>query len=73
MTELVKSYLGYAIEVKKRMDEIAQLMKKAIDIEELKSLRARYNLLQDERYEILGVASEMIRLYGEQKRASGEY
>ena len=72
MTELIKSYLHAAATVKKRMDELTALMKNEKDVDKLKSFRARRNILEDERYEMLGVVSEMIRL-SVGKNASGDY
>jgi hypothetical protein len=71
MTELIKSYLNTAAIIKKRMDELAELMKNEKDIEKLKSLRLRRSLLEDERYEMLGVVSDMIRA-SVKKNASGD-
>lgn len=72
MTELINSYLKSAQIVKKRMDELSELMKKEKDIDTFKSLQARRNLLEDERYDMLGIVSQMIELSDDYKKASGD-
>lgn len=72
MTELINSYLKAAQLVKKRIDEISEIMKCEKDIEVLKALKARRDLLEDERYDMLGVVSEMIKQSEDYERVSGD-
>ena len=72
MTELINSYLTAASLVKKRIDEISEIIKKECDLDTLKSLRARKSLLEDERYDMLGIVSEMIQQSKDYKMASGD-
>ena len=72
MTELIKSYLAVASMVRNRMTELTQQMKEEEDADKLKSLRIRRDILQDERYEMLGVVSEMIHRNSETEKASGD-
>lgn len=72
MTELIKSYLAAASMVRNRMAELTQQMKEETNADKLKSLRMRRDILQDERYEMLGVVSEMIHRKTETEKASGD-
>lgn len=72
MTELIKSYLAAAAMVRNRITELTQQMKEEKDADKLKLLRIRRDILQDERYEMLGVVSEMIHRNIEIEKASGD-
>ena len=60
MTELIKSYLETAKILKQRIDEISEMMKTETDLQNHKSLKARKETLEDERYDMLGVVVEML-------------
>lgn len=72
MTELIKSYLAAAAMVRKRMTELTEQMKEETDADKLKTLRIRRDLLQDERYEVLGVVSEIIRRNTQSEKVRGD-
>ncbi len=72
MIELIKSYLRSANLLKKRIDELFEEMKREEDQDKFVSLRRRRDILIEERYDLLGTVSEMVRLYSEANTACGE-
>lgn len=71
MTELIKSYLDTAKLLKVRIEEISEELKTETDLPKHKSLKARKEMLEDERYDMLGVVVQMIE-YSEEKFACGD-
>jgi len=71
MTELIKSYLDTAKLLKVRIEEISEELKTETDLLKHKSLKARKEMLEDERYDMLGVVVQMIE-YSEEKFVCGD-
>ncbi len=60
MTELLRQYLEANTKVQHRIEEISKIMKGNINSEELKNLRRRKEILQQEKYELSSTISEII-------------
>lgn len=73
MTELIRSYLDTAKLLKERICQITQTIKNSTNADEIKALNTRRDLLEDERYDMLGAVSAMLEYVGEEKVASGDY
>jgi len=71
MTELIKSYLDTARVLKERIELLSKMLKKEQDLEKHKALEARKDLLEEERYDMLGVVAEMMEHCDERKAVSG--
>lgn len=72
MTELINEYLKTTKLLKTRIDEISNWLKDEKNLEKIKSLKIRKEYLEQERYDMLDVVTEMRGIISEEKIASGD-